>query len=220
MSLPSAKLSLFCLLLLGVWCNMCSPHITKADAKTKSVGLEPMNLKPIDGFLISRHATNLTDTILSTRAHDHQTVQPDHTPKYLKLYHFKGYGISFIKPVTKLYSVGLGLKMPITANFPEYDSVVTLPRVGSSFQVFYPFDLKLTLSVSYPLNIVLRAFSVATRYLPVPKALIRYLKKFNKAADNLMRVGCTVSVLYNFSSKLRFAIGPWVFYLPSLKFMM
>ena len=119
------------LLLFVVWWNTCSPYMTNANAITKRIGLEPMN-EPIDGFLESRNATNLSETVTSSRAHDQQNAQHGHTPKYLKLYRFKGYGISFIKPVTKLYSVGLGLKIPITANFPvsHYPIISYLPHLN------------------------------------------------------------------------------------------
>ena len=38
--------------------------------------------------------------------------------KLFKKYEFKGYGLLIIKPLTCLKSIGIGFRLPITANFP------------------------------------------------------------------------------------------------------
>ena len=43
---------------------------------------------------------------------------------------FKGFGFSFAKSLKSTDSFGISLKVPVTANFPKYDSQRYLPRLG------------------------------------------------------------------------------------------
>ena len=77
---------------------------------------------------------------------NYSSIQP------LTAYKFKGVGFSFAKSLKSTKSFGLSLKLPITANFPTYDSSRYLPRLGSSFGLnCFPFDYKFSLSMSMPL---------------------------------------------------------------------
>ena len=42
-------------------------------------------------------------------------------------YRFKGFGYSCMKPLNKISSVGLGLRIPVSPCFPQYDANVGLP---------------------------------------------------------------------------------------------
>ena len=51
-------------------------------------------------------------------------------------FRFKGFGSSCVKPLNKLHTVGMGLRIPVSANFPQYDANVGLPRLSSMLSVF------------------------------------------------------------------------------------
>ena len=62
-----------------------------------------------------------------------------------------------------------GIRLPITPNFPNYDSIIHLPRVGIFIGLFYPQGVaKVNLSMSIPLQ---------TAFTALIKLLIILLRK-------------------------------------------
>lgn len=98
---------------------------------------------------------------------------PPSVKKLFRVFVFKGYGISIIKSTSTWNSFGFGWKVPITPNFPEYDRIVHLPRFSSSFGIFYPFDLKASMAVSFPLHAATVALA---KYCTVLNCFILYSK--------------------------------------------
>jgi len=48
------------------------------------------------------------------------------------------------------------MKVPITANFPDYDDLEYLPRIGLFMGCFYPYNSwRLNFSVSLPIHVLL-----------------------------------------------------------------
>mmetsp|Transcript_32992 Transcript_32992/g.45241 ORF Transcript_32992/g.45241 Transcript_32992/m.45241 type:complete len:545 (+) Transcript_32992:388-2022(+) len=68
----------------------------------------------------------------------------------------KGICFTVSKSIVEWSTVGLGVKVPVTANFPIYDSLEYLPRIGLFVGFFYPNNaLKFNISVSLPVQVIL-----------------------------------------------------------------
>lgn len=76
-------------------------------------------------------------------------------PGVFSKFQFKGFPLSFSKPLSDLTSVGVGFKLPITASFPEYDRRYYLPRVVGYLGVNYPYHWKLAFTITVPVQVFL-----------------------------------------------------------------
>jgi len=150
---------LIILTLLATCCSVSSPHTPHGalatDSNSRILWKDHLNISShiekgsMEGIFPVGKSSTLNETsstcpnTLPERVDSHvQLLYSDHLPKVFKVYTFKGYGISFIKPVTKLYSVGFGVKLPITANFP----------VSYSLQPHHAFKF-IPLILSYSLGV-------------------------------------------------------------------
>ena len=145
---------------------------------------------------------------------------PYQVAKLFSVYRFKGFGLAVVKPLLKLKQAAVGVKVPITANFPEYDKTTILPRISGSFHVYYPLDFRAGLSVSIPFNHALKVIIRTLLLLHLaPKSFHDKIMNL-RPTDNLMRVGCSLSLYLNSERGFRATFGPWASYLPSLKTML
>lgn len=71
----------------------------------------------------------------------------------------QGFAFSMSKSVLDWYSVGMGVKVPISPNFPFYDSLIYLPRVVAFVGVSHPFSVRVSLSFSLPVQVFIIAFN-------------------------------------------------------------
>lgn len=138
-------------------------------------------------------------------------------------FRFKGFGSSMVKPLNKVHSFGLGLRVPLSACFPQYDANVRLPRLSSMLSVFNTYEesyLRLSVSTSLPARVVayyLAFLGFKARCLPLA---VSEGIRLRRAPDSVKRMGCTFSIRYGTANGFRWAIGPWVYYLPGKKVMM
>ena len=139
-------------------------------------------------------------------------VLPARVKKFLSLFQifsFKGLGYSMSKSMRDWDGVGFGIKIPLTSNFPVYDSLVHLPRLNLFAGVNYPYALRSSLSISLPLHTVL--YNGCT--LIKSKDYARALFKKRKATDSIRRVGFTITYKLD-KDGLRYQVGPWVVRMP------
>ena len=138
------------------------------------------------------------------------------------LFKFKGFGVSFMKPVTSLKSAGLGLRIPISPNFPQYDRIVSLPRISSMLALMMSTDeyaLRASVSFSFPLQIVLYNLARLGYRLKVTNLALAQRIKRARATTSVKRLGMSFSIRYGSITGLRWGLGPWVYYLPGSKIM-
>ena len=155
-----------------------------------------------------------------------ELLKPLTLSSMLKKFKFKGYGLSFAKSLTSWSQLGLGVRIPITPNFPDYDSHTMLPRIGALSGLWWELDtgffLRSSVSLSFPLKGTLIFAAVLASLVGfVPDALAARIRN-RKATDSIRRVGFTISLRYVPSGPkkgLCIALGPWFFYVPGLKVM-
>lgn len=155
-----------------------------------------------------------------------EAPNPMHLSYMLKKFKFKGYGVSLSKSLTTWSQLGLGVRIPITANFPDYDCHTELPRIGALSGVWWElgtgFYSRTSISIAFPLRMAaVIAAALGSTIGFVPDALVARIRN-RKAADSIRRVGFTVSmryVPYGPKKGMCVTIGPWLFYVPGLKFM-
>jgi len=152
--------------------------------------------------------------------------------KSLKLSHmfkkfkFKGYGLSFVKSISTWSQVGLGVRIPITPNFPDYDCHTALPRIGAMSGLYWELDsgffFRHSISFSFPLQVAIFFAAVMANLVGfVPDALAARIRN-RKATDSIRRVGFTVSLRHipmGPQKGTQGQVGPWFFYVPGLRFM-
>jgi hypothetical protein len=177
-------------------------------------------------FLFPRRLFQQTTSTSLPKSKEVVAVSQDRPVGLFKKFKFKGYGLSFVKSLTSWSQVGLGVRIPITPNFPEYDSNTALPRVGAVSGVWWELDsgfqLRGSVSISVPIYVMsLFAAVLADMAGFKPDAITDRLRK-SKARDSIRRVGMTMSVRYVPSGPKRgvcCAVGPWFFYVPGVKIM-
>jgi hypothetical protein len=113
----------------------------------ESMNQVPVNTKPVEAIAVLKASTMLSSP----------TKKPTGTNSLRRLFSrfsFKGFGLALEKSTMQWNSIGLGFRLPITPNFPEYDKNVALPRVGLFVGCFYPNDYKLTVAASFTVGTV------------------------------------------------------------------
>eukprot|EP01041_Mallomonas_annulata_P006820 gene6820-13817_t len=137
-------------------------------------------------------------------------------PRITRLFHsysFKGYTFAMVKPLLSLQSFSMGVRIPITANYPEYDRRGSLPRIGTFLEVAYPLDFVWTISVSFPVSSVINGASKVGQLCGlVSPTLGRRIRKKSKPSISVRRVGGTLGLRLNLKEGLRPYCGPWMLY--------
>ncbi len=137
--------------------------------------------------------------------------------KLFQVYRFKGLGLTFQKPLSKWRSVGFGLRIPITAHFPQYDRLVALPRFSMSLVGYWPVDFKLGCSISFPVTQALYAITKTLHAFKLTSSDVVDKIRDIKPSDSIKRVGITISFYYNIKRGIRYSIGPYGYYLPGMR---
>ena len=132
---------------------------------------------------------------------------------------FKGFGIAFLKSLNSFQSGGFRVAIPFTQNFPEYARRTHLPRIVLQTAILYPHEYRLSIVFSVPANMALYGLSKAfERTSLTNKEISRRIRK-RKASDSVRRVGISISIGYLYKVRtVRYAFGPWMFYLPGANF--
>ena len=205
--------------------TLATPPEEQQQQQQQQQQKQPQQQQRSPRFLFPRRIFQQTPTSLP-KSKEAVAVSQDRPVGLFKKFKFKGYGLSFVKSLTSWSQVGLGVRIPITPNFPEYDSNTALPRVGAVSGVWWElesgFQLRGSVSISVPIYVMsLFAAVLADMAGFKPDAITDRLRK-SKARDSIRRVGMTVSVRYVPSGPKRgvcCAVGPWFFYVPGVKVM-
>ena len=104
-----------------------------------------------------KHSTDINQTNTGTATGIHSSeralqVQEGSTKRLLGRFSFKGFGLCAEKSVLQWDALGVGVRVPISPNFPEYDRNVNLPKIGAFLAVYYPHHYKITVSASLTLG--------------------------------------------------------------------
>lgn len=146
---------------------------------------------------------------------------------------FKGFGLHLSKNPFDMKSLCFGVKIPITQNFPAYDSLIFLPRVNALVAVNYPFSFRVSFSISVPLQILSMLVIVMARQLYLKSADAASAAVVDtstataapgkivwptlRSSDSVTRLGLTIA--YRYSKKLGHhrVLGPSILYLPGIQ---
>lgn len=142
--------------------------------------------------------------------------------KLFKKFVFKGLALHFAKNPMDLKGCAFGVKIPITQNFPVYDSLIFLPRVNAMVGVNYPLSYRVALSISVPLQVLSMVLFVMARQM--------YAKPANAAvgtsnaivwptlrsSDSVTRVGLTLAYRYTKKAGHHSVFGPNILYMPAI----
>ena len=123
------------------------------------------------------------------------------------MHRLQGLGITLQKPLKNWYSVGMGLRIPLTAHFPEYDRYVSLPRLSMTLVGYWPCDCKVGFSCSFPVTQVMYAMATIGSQAGLSTDRLSERLRRIKASDSIKRVGINFSVYYNQKSGLRTSMG-------------
>ena len=96
------------------------------------------------------------------------------------------------------------------------------PRLSSMLSLFNTYDesyVRWSVSTSLPTRVAayylaFLAFKARLMPLSVSESI-----RLRRATDSVKRVGCTFSIRYGTANGFKWAIGPWVYYLPGKKVM-
>lgn len=102
-------------------------------------------------------ASNLPSPTTELTAEKKRSSQKTFLSKNARLFRkfaFKGFGVHFSKSAFDWHGVAFGVKIPITQNFPVYDSLIFLPRVNALVAVNYPFSFRISFSISVPMQVL------------------------------------------------------------------
>ena len=145
-------------------------------------------------------------------------MPPYDVSRLWRSFKFKGYGLNFVKSLTQWDQCGIGLKIPISPNYPEYDRNQALPRLTNFMGLFWEirsgFFFRGSFSFSFPFRMVLLLLAIIGKYAQLSSpAWVENVRKM-KARDSLQRLGLTLSVRMSVHG-WRATIGPWLYYVPS-----
>lgn len=171
--------------------------------------------EPMTGIASVFPAIRNSSGITARRSDD--SARPSHL---FTTFLFKGFGIAFLKSLSSLKSGGFRVAIPFTQNFPEYDRIVTLPRIVLQTGIYYPSEYKFSVVFSVPVHIALYGASrLLEGRLTSKEFSDRIIKR--RATESVKRVGVSVSVGYRVYNRRHvvFSIGPWMFFLPGTNFL-
>jgi hypothetical protein len=137
-------------------------------------------------------------------------------PKVLRGFHFKGFGLSFVKPLRRLKSVSFGIRIPLTPNLPEWDRNLALPRMTSFVGISYPTDLRISLSVAFPTHKAIQTIFTCVTMTGLDLSVLPMYVRQLRASTSIKRIGMTFSIYYNPWESFRYGIGTWVVFFPAL----
>lgn len=83
-------------------------------------------------------------------------------------YSFQGIAFSVSKSMFVWNMVSFYVRIPITSNFPVYDSVLQLPKMSIVFGFSYPFALRFSASASVPLQTMISLITILNAIVSEP----------------------------------------------------
>lgn len=186
------------------------------DALLDASSLSNMNTSPTPGSQMNH------DQPKETVASHTGKGKLNRPSKLFKKFVFKGLALHFAKNPMDLKSCAFGVKIPITQNFPVYDSLIFLPRVNAMVGVNYPLSYRVALSISVPLQVLSMVLFVMARQM--------YAKPANAAvgtsnaivwptlrsSDSVTRVGLTLAYRYTKKAGHHSVFGPNIVYMPAI----
>jgi len=149
----------------------------------------------------------------------HLPASMRHVRELFSEFRFKGLGLTLQKPLKSWGSAGFGVRIPLTANFPGYDRVHSLPRLSMTLVGYYPFDMKVSIAASFPANQALYAASLVTKKAGLSSQELTDRIIGIKASDSIKRVGFTVGMYYTQERGVRYSVGPYGIYMPGRRIM-
>lgn len=186
-----------------------------------------------NGYLKHSVHTNVEEGSSVSSSNMDTVAEKEKKPLFLRMlerrmgpFVFKGFGFSIAKPFFPMYSLGAGLRIPITSNFPVYDKRIENPRISSQLSCYSNSEetyLRASMSFSLPLQVLLYMIAVAcTTYLKLyahdsKGGISISLNKIKniRASDSVKRCGFSVSIRCGTKNGLRWNVSPWLFYMPS-----
>lgn len=135
--------------------------------------------------------------------------------RLFRTFTYKGVGFTIAKSVLNWNACSIGIKVPITSMFPEYDRIVHLPRIGATFSCSYPFNFKVSFTFALPLHITLYGLAQMIKSINLASSdvIIKAIKK-PKPSDSIRRVGFTYTMRYSNRDGMKSSFGPLVHYIP------
>lgn len=186
------------------------------DALLDASSLSNMNTSPAPGSQINH---DLPKETVASHTGKGKLNRPS---KLFKKFVFKGLALHFAKNPMDLKGCAFGVKIPITQNFPVYDSLIFLPRVNAMVGVNYPLSYRVALSVSVPLQVLSMVLFVMARqmYARPANAAVGTSNAIVwptlRSSDSVTRVGLTLAYRYTKKAGHHSVFGPNILYMPAI----
>jgi hypothetical protein len=186
------------------------------DALLDASSLSNMNTSPASGSQINH---DLPKETVASHTGKGKLNRPS---KLFKKFVFKGLALHFAKNPMDLKGCAFGVKIPITQNFPVYDSLIFLPRVNAMVGVNYPLSYRVALSVSVPLQVLSMVLFVMARqmYARPANAAVGTSNAIVwptlRSSDSVTRVGLTLAYRYTKKAGHHSVFGPNILYMPAI----
>ncbi len=190
--------------------NNSSP-ITKLQEKSENF------YYPKNYFLFgeenSTRLSHRVNTSISARlvvpTHNNKASQQPHL---FSSFAFKGIAFSIAKSINDWTSMLVGIKIPITPNFPVYDSRIYLPRVNAFIGVAFPASVRLSLTLSVPTQAFVGSVLLALRGAKQPF----FQWPLIKPTQSIKRIGITLSCRLGGKHGIKSTMGFLFMFLPGL----
>lgn len=164
---------------------------------------------------LSYHNINTSKSLNNTNLIDKHHNKRLNLQYLFKNFEFKGFGISLVKSIIKWQSIGIGIRIPVTANFPNYDSLVYLPKITSLIGCGYPYQVRWTVAISVPIQTFLYAIAYCLNKSNITSYVFNINVRSPKYDESVQRIGITLNLRYNRDYGLQATVGSWVNYCPS-----
>eukprot|EP01039_Chlorochromonas_danica_P006482 gene6482-7147_t len=126
---------------------------------------------------------------------------------------FKGFAFSMQKSLLDWTSGAVGIKIPITNNFPNYDSKIYLPRLTAFVGFGMPASLRLSMTMSVPSQAIvgLALLGLHQRHRGKP-----FVWPSIKPGAHVKRLGLTLSCKVDGKSAVKPTVGAALMFLPGI----
>lgn len=126
---------------------------------------------------------------------------------------FKGFAFSMQKSLLDWTSGAVGVKIPITNNFPNYDSKVYLPRLTAFVGFGFPASLRLSMTMSVPTQAIVGLVLLGLHNRKSGKP---FVWPSVKPGAHVKRLGMTLSCKVDGKSAVKPAVGMAFMFLPGI----
>lgn len=126
-------------------------------------------------------------------------------------FQFKGFALSMQKTLTDMTGMAIGVKIPVTPNFPNYESKIYLPRVTAFVGVGLPASVRVSMTMSMPTQAI-----VAIAMLALHRGDKPFVWPTIKPTEHMKRVGMSVSCRFLGKSGHKPTVSGVLMFLPGL----